>query len=143
METLNAETKVYQEEKSELETKMIPLKEDMNKKKSDLDIVQQELDLAKSKEEKEKTKLEQYRVQAEQEEAKLSSKKTRFDTVSGGRPEMERELNELNGKVGGLREKEAKCLQEVRSLAATHDIGSQPAAQLARHGTEGEQRGVV
>ena len=116
METLNAETKVYQEQKAELETKMIPLKEDMNKKKSDLDIVQQELELAKSKEEKEKTKLEQYRVQSEQEEAKLNSKKTRFDTVSGDRPEMERELNELKGKVGGLREREAQCLQHVRSL---------------------------
>ena len=129
METLNAETKVYQEQKAELETKMIPLKEDMNKKKSDLDIVQQELDLAKSKEEKEKTKLEQYRVQMEQEEAKLSSKKTRFDTVSGGRPEMERELNELNGKVGGLREKEAKCLQEVRSLRS--DFEEKRAKQTA------------
>ena len=129
VETLNAETKEFQDQKAELETKMIPLKEDMNKKKSDLDIVQQELDLAKSKEEKEKTKLKQYRVQAEQEEAKLSSKKTRFETVSGDRPEMERELNELNGKIGGLREKEAKCLQKVRSMRS--DFEEKRAKQTA------------
>lgn len=141
METLNAETKVYQDEKSELETEMIPLKEDMNKKKSDLDIVQQELDLAKSKEEKEKAKLEQYRVQVEQEEAKLSSKKTRFDTLSGGRPEMDRELNELNAKVGGLKEKEAKCLQEVRSLRS--DFEEKRAKQTASKTMGQVQRAIM
>ena len=137
---MNAETRVYQEEKSELETKMIPLKEDMNKKKSDLDIVQQELDLAKSKEEKEKAKLEQYRVQLEQDEAKLGSKKTRFETVSGGRPEMERELGELNAQVGGLREKEAKCLQEVRSLRANFE---EKRANLTATKTRGQVHGAI